>query len=117
MTTGADLLPRESADSGTAGLQAGDDPDRCGPEPGAWSREPEIAAEAKRCLSCGLCMDCERCWMYCTNNCFEKLPKRAGAEQHAGPERKLASYSVKLELCNGCRKCADECPCGYIEMV
>lgn len=66
--------------------------------------EADAQAEAKRCMSCGLCMDCETCWMYCTNNCFLKLPKG----EH---------YRVKLELCNGCQKCAQECPCGYIDMV
>ncbi len=60
--------------------------------------------EAKRCMSCGMCMDCESCWMYCTTNCFVKLPKG----EH---------YRVKLEVCNGCKKCADACPCGYIEMI
>jgi NADPH-dependent glutamate synthase beta subunit-like oxidoreductase/Pyruvate/2-oxoacid:ferredoxin oxidoreductase delta subunit len=65
--------------------------------------EAEVVEEAKRCMSCGMCMDCETCWMYCSNNCFAKLPKG----EH---------YKVKLELCNGCKKCADACPCGYIEM-
>jgi dissimilatory sulfite reductase flavoprotein subunit len=65
--------------------------------------EAEAFDEAKRCMSCGLCMDCETCWMYCTNACFVKLPKG----EH---------YKIKLELCNGCQKCAQECPCGYIEM-
>lgn len=65
--------------------------------------EPEVFEEAKRCMSCGMCMDCETCWMYCTNSCFVKLPKG----EH---------YKIKLELCNGCQKCAQECPCGYIEM-
>jgi Pyruvate/2-oxoacid:ferredoxin oxidoreductase delta subunit len=65
--------------------------------------ETEVIEEAKRCMSCGMCMDCETCWMYCTNNCFVKLPKG----EH---------YKIKLELCNGCKKCADACPCGYIEM-
>jgi Pyruvate/2-oxoacid:ferredoxin oxidoreductase delta subunit len=66
--------------------------------------EADAQAEAKRCMSCSLCMDCETCWMYCTNSCFVKLPKG----EH---------YRVKLELCNGCQKCAQECPCGYIDMV
>jgi formate dehydrogenase major subunit len=66
--------------------------------------EQQALDEAKRCMSCGMCMDCETCWMYCTNSCFVKLPKG----QH---------YKVKLELCNGCKKCAEECPCGYIEMA
>lgn len=65
--------------------------------------EEEVVAESKRCMSCGMCMDCETCWMYCTPNAFERLPKG----QH---------YRVKLELCNGCKKCAEACPCGYIEM-
>jgi NADPH-dependent glutamate synthase beta subunit-like oxidoreductase len=64
----------------------------------------EAQAEAKRCLSCGMCMDCEACWMYCTPGAFVKLPKG----EH---------YKVKLELCDGCKKCADACPSGYIEMV
>jgi len=66
--------------------------------------EADAVAEAKRCMSCGMCMDCETCWMFCTNNCFAKLPKG----EH---------YKIKLELCNGCQKCAQECPCGYINMV
>ena len=66
--------------------------------------EDDALAEAKRCMSCGMCMDCATCWMYCTNNCFVKLPKG----EH---------YKVKLEVCNGCKKCAEECPCGYIAMV
>lgn len=66
--------------------------------------DAEAHAEAKRCLSCGMCMDCEACWMYCTPGAFVKLPKG----EH---------YKVKLELCDGCKKCAEECPSGYIEMV
>ena len=66
--------------------------------------ETDALAEAKRCMSCGMCMDCETCWMFCTNNCFVKLPKG----EH---------YKIKLEICNGCQKCAQECPCGYIDMV
>lgn len=66
--------------------------------------EDQAMAEAARCMSCGLCMDCETCWMYCTNSCFVKLPKG----EH---------YKIKLEVCNGCKKCAEECPCGYIDLI
>lgn len=65
--------------------------------------EAEVLKEAARCMSCGMCMDCETCWMYCSKNCFVKLPKG----EH---------YKIKLDLCNGCGKCAESCPCGYIEM-
>jgi NADPH-dependent glutamate synthase beta subunit-like oxidoreductase len=65
--------------------------------------EDEVLEEAKRCMSCGMCMDCETCWMYCSNNCFVRLPK----SEHS---------KIKLEICNGCKKCADACPSGYIEM-
>jgi NADPH-dependent glutamate synthase beta subunit-like oxidoreductase/Pyruvate/2-oxoacid:ferredoxin oxidoreductase delta subunit len=64
----------------------------------------EALEEARRCMSCGLCMDCESCWMYCTNNCFVRLPKG----EH---------YSIKMDLCNGCKKCAEGCPTGYLELI
>jgi Pyruvate/2-oxoacid:ferredoxin oxidoreductase delta subunit len=70
---------------------------------GALMTEAEVLAEAARCMSCGMCMDCETCWMYCSKNCFVKLPKG----EH---------YKIKIELCNGCGKCAESCPCGYIVM-
>lgn len=66
--------------------------------------EAEVVAEARRCMSCGMCMACGNCWMYCTNGGFEKPPSGR-------------RYKLKLDLCNGCRKCADECPSGYIDMV
>jgi Pyruvate/2-oxoacid:ferredoxin oxidoreductase delta subunit len=65
--------------------------------------EAEAIAEARRCMSCGSCMDCESCWMYCTPNCIVRLPKG----EH---------YKLKLDSCNGCGKCYETCPCGYIEM-
>jgi NADPH-dependent glutamate synthase beta subunit-like oxidoreductase/Pyruvate/2-oxoacid:ferredoxin oxidoreductase delta subunit len=66
--------------------------------------EAQALEEAKRCMSCGMCMDCETCWMYCTNNCFVRLPKG----EH---------YKIKMEVCNGCKKCAEACPCGYIDLI
>lgn len=66
--------------------------------------QEDVIAEAKRCMSCGMCMDCETCWMYCSNNCFVRLQKG----EHC---------KIKMELCNGCKKCAEECPCGYIDLI
>jgi NADPH-dependent glutamate synthase beta subunit-like oxidoreductase len=67
----------------------------------------QAVAEASRCLSCGFCFGCERCWMFCTPSCFTKLHDPAPGSY----------YKVKLETCDGCRKCADECPCGFLDMV
>ncbi len=63
----------------------------------------EFVQEAKRCLSCGLCYDCGNCFMYCSKGCIKMLQKG----QH---------YEFHLETCNGCAKCFETCPCGYIEM-
>ncbi len=67
----------------------------------------QAVAEAQRCFSCGLCFGCERCWMYCTPSCFTKA-----AEPAVG-----SYFKVKLDTCDGCKKCVDECPCGFLDMV
>jgi len=64
----------------------------------------QALAEAKRCMSCGYCFDCGNCWSYCQDNAVVK------------PLTKGQPYSFKLDFCNGCKKCAEQCPCGYIEM-
>ncbi|MCP4572644.1 MAG: FAD-dependent oxidoreductase [bacterium] len=63
--------------------------------------------EAARCFSCGSCFGCERCWMYCTPGCFKKVPEPEPGD----------FLTIHLETCNGCKKCSDECPCGYLDMV
>ncbi len=63
--------------------------------------------EVKRCFSCGLCFGCERCWMFCTPSCFTKVSE-------PGPG---SYYKIKLDTCDGCKKCVDECPCGFLDMV
>jgi NADPH-dependent glutamate synthase beta subunit-like oxidoreductase/Pyruvate/2-oxoacid:ferredoxin oxidoreductase delta subunit len=60
--------------------------------------------EAGRCMSCGMCFECGTCWSYCQENAVIK------------PLVKGQPYSFKLNFCRGCSKCADACPCGYIEM-
>lgn len=65
-----------------------------------------VFREASRCLSCGNCFGCERCWMYCTPGCFTKIP-----QAQAG-----SYFTIHLEKCDGCRKCAEECPSSFLEM-
>ncbi len=66
--------------------------------------EDQVIDEAKRCMSCGSCFDCGTCWSYCQDQAIVK------------PVNKHQTYKFKLDFCNGCKKCAENCPCGYIEM-
>jgi NADPH-dependent glutamate synthase beta subunit-like oxidoreductase/Pyruvate/2-oxoacid:ferredoxin oxidoreductase delta subunit len=66
--------------------------------------QDDTIIESKRCMSCGDCFDCGTCWSYCQDNAVIK------------PLVKGQPYKFKLEFCNGCKKCAEQCPCGYIEM-
>jgi NADPH-dependent glutamate synthase beta subunit-like oxidoreductase/Pyruvate/2-oxoacid:ferredoxin oxidoreductase delta subunit len=69
---------------------------------------PDAAlVESTRCFSCGLCFGCERCWMYCQSNCVKKL----------GTPHQGHYYEIDTKVCDGCKKCAEECPCGFVEMV
>jgi len=66
--------------------------------------EEQIREEAKRCMSCGYCFGCGTCWSFCQDNAIVK------------PADGSYPYKYKLELCQGCKKCHEECPCGFIEM-
>jgi Pyruvate/2-oxoacid:ferredoxin oxidoreductase delta subunit len=66
-----------------------------------------IIEESKRCMSCGMCLDCDNCWMYCQDQAVEKLGKDKPIGEH---------YFYKHDLCTGCEKCAEECPCGFLLM-
>ncbi|MFP4368798.1 MAG: NAD(P)-binding protein [Candidatus Kapaibacterium sp.] len=66
--------------------------------------EEQVQDEAARCMSCGMCFDCGTCWSLCQDQVIKK------------PQQKYQQYIFKLDLCKGCSKCAESCPCGYIEM-
>jgi len=66
--------------------------------------EEQAVKEAMRCMSCGSCFDCGTCWSYCQDSAIIK-PLQPGEP-----------YKFKLEFCKGCDKCAEQCPCGFIEM-
>jgi len=64
----------------------------------------EALAEAARCMSCGSCFECGQCWSFCQDGAIKK------------PVIPGEPYKFKMEFCNGCKKCEEQCPCGYIEM-
>ncbi|RMH31894.1 MAG: FAD-dependent oxidoreductase [Nitrospirae bacterium] len=65
--------------------------------------ESTALLEARRCLSCGMCFECDNCYGMCPDNAIIKL----------GPGKK---YRIDYDYCKGCGICAEECPCGAIEM-
>ena len=65
--------------------------------------EKEVLAEARRCFSCGNCFECDTCRDICPDQAIYKLGKGN-------------RYEINLEQCSGCGLCAQECPCGAIDM-
>jgi Pyruvate/2-oxoacid:ferredoxin oxidoreductase delta subunit len=62
--------------------------------------------EASRCMSCGLCMVCDQCRVYCPYEAIER-------DRKAGQGKVMFTDYTK---CVGCHVCAEVCPCGYIQM-
>jgi glutamate synthase (NADPH) small chain len=70
--------------------------------------EKETVAEAKRCMSCGICFECDNCVIYCPQIAVKRTPKA---------ESTMGRYVyTDYDLCIGCHICADVCPTGYIKM-
>jgi NADPH-dependent glutamate synthase beta subunit-like oxidoreductase len=61
----------------------------------------ENTAEASRCLSCGVCNECDLCITYCP----EGMLKRVGHR-----------FEFDYSYCKGCGVCAAECPRNVIVM-
>ena len=72
--------------------------------------DEQAMEESKRCMSCGMCFGCDNCYMFCSYSAIKKMPKED--VPFIGDR-----YTFRLEACVGCKKCAEECPCGYIDMV
>ena len=66
--------------------------------------EEHALLEARRCLSCGHCFECDNCYGMCPDNAIVKL----------GPGR---GFHIDLDYCKGCGICSNECPSGAIAMV
>jgi len=70
--------------------------------------EKDVIAEAKRCMSCGLCFECDNCVIYCPQTAVFKVKR----DKQATGRYVDTDYSK----CIGCHICADVCPTGYIKM-
>ena len=70
--------------------------------------QEEAIKEASRCMSCGLCFECDNCIIYCPQVAVKKTRKT---------ESTTGRYvEIDYERCTGCHICADVCPTGYIQM-
>ncbi len=86
--------------------------DRLAPEIAIQSFEEVVAGlepnealyEAKRCLSCGNCFECDGCYGACPEDAIIKLGKGN-------------RYQFDYNKCTGCAVCFEQCPCHAIEMI
>jgi NADPH-dependent glutamate synthase beta subunit-like oxidoreductase/Pyruvate/2-oxoacid:ferredoxin oxidoreductase delta subunit len=70
--------------------------------------EAQAVAEAKRCMSCGLCFECDNCVVYCPQTAVFKVPKTKSTTGRY--------VDTDYGRCIGCHICSDVCPTGYIQM-
>jgi NADPH-dependent glutamate synthase beta subunit-like oxidoreductase len=70
--------------------------------------EAEAIDEGKRCMSCGMCFECDNCVIFCPQTAVYRVDKK-----HTTTGRYVATDYAK---CIGCHISADVCPTGYIKM-
>jgi NADPH-dependent glutamate synthase beta subunit-like oxidoreductase len=70
--------------------------------------EEQVVDESKRCMSCGMCFECDNCVIYCPQDAVKRTPK---AKATTG-----RYVYTDYDRCIGCHICADVCPTGYIDM-
>ena len=70
--------------------------------------EKRAVTEAKRCMSCGMCFECDNCVVYCPQTAVFRVKK----------DKSTTGRYVDTDYmkCIGCHICADVCPTGYIQM-
>jgi len=70
----------------------------------------EAAAQAGRCLNCGICNDCDNCRTFCPEAAVDVGPPGSGDPAWTSPR------APNLDYCKGCGICATECPRGALSM-
>ncbi len=63
--------------------------------------DQDIKYEAGRCFSCGVCNNCDNCYVFCPDLAILK---------------KNGEYEILYDYCKGCGVCAHECPRNVISM-
>ena len=71
--------------------------------------EDQAIQEAGRCMSCGMCFECDNCVIYCPMDAVFRVKK----------DKSTTGRYVDTDYnkCIGCHICADVCPTGYIDMA
>ena len=70
--------------------------------------EEQVKAEAERCMSCGMCFECDNCVIYCPQDAVKRTPRDKAT---------MGRYVfTDYDRCIGCHICAEVCPTGYINM-
>jgi len=70
--------------------------------------EEEAIEEAGRCMSCGMCFECDNCVIYCPQDAIFRVKKT---------DATMGRYvDTDYTKCIGCHICEDVCPSGYIRM-
>jgi NADPH-dependent glutamate synthase beta subunit-like oxidoreductase len=71
--------------------------------------DEQAIAEAGRCMSCGMCFECDNCVIYCPQDAVFRVKK---------DQKTMGRYvDTDYAKCIGCHICADVCPTGYIDMA
>jgi Pyruvate/2-oxoacid:ferredoxin oxidoreductase delta subunit len=70
--------------------------------------DEQVVEEAKRCMSCGMCFECDNCVIFCPQDAIFRVKKT---------ESTTGRYvDTDYAKCIGCHICQDVCPTGYIQM-
>ncbi|NOX09742.1 MAG: NAD(P)-binding protein [Gammaproteobacteria bacterium] len=71
--------------------------------------DEQAVEEAGRCMSCGMCFECDNCVIFCPQDAVYRVKKN---------EATLGRYvATDYNKCIGCHICSDVCPTGYIDMA
>jgi len=72
-------------------------------------KEEQAVEEADRCMSCGMCFECDNCVIFCPQDAVSRVKK----------DRSTTGRYVTTDYtkCIGCHICSDVCPTGYIDMA